>query len=46
VHGVSISGSGVATDATGHDLYFDITAFVTGRASRRAAQQVLQAELQ
>jgi hypothetical protein len=46
VHGVSISGSGASTDATGHDLYFDITAFVTGRASRRAAQQVLQAELQ
>ncbi len=46
VHGVSISGSGVATDATGHDIYFDITAFVTGRVSRRAAAQVLQAELQ
>jgi hypothetical protein len=46
VHGVSFAANGSAVDASGHDIYFDITAFVTGRASRRAAVQVLQAELQ
>jgi len=46
IHGVAISGSGTAVDAQGRDIYFDITAFVTGRASRRAAAQVLQAQLQ
>jgi hypothetical protein len=33
-------------EVQGRDIYFDITAFVTGRVSRRAAAQVLQAELQ
>jgi hypothetical protein len=46
VHGVSIPNGGSAADAQGHDIYFDMTAFVTGRVSRRAAAQVLQAQLQ
>lgn len=46
VHGVSIASDGLKIDARGRDIYFDITAFVTGRVSRRAAQQVLQAQLQ
>jgi len=33
-------------DVHGRDIYFDITSFVTGRVSRRAAAQVLQAQLQ
>ena len=46
VHGVSIATGAVTADAQGRDIYFDITAFVAGRASRRAAAQVLQAQLQ
>ena len=45
VHGVSVSTSnGVETNP--RDIFFDMTSFVTGRTSRRAAQQVLAAELQ
>ncbi len=33
-------------DVHGRDIYFDITSFVTGRVSRRAAAQVLEAQLQ
>jgi hypothetical protein len=46
VHGVSIDSGGGVIDAKGHDIYFDITAFPTMNASRRAAAQVLQAQLQ
>lgn len=46
VHAVAITANGGTIDAQGRDIYFDITAFVTGRASRRAAAQVLQAQLQ
>lgn len=47
VHGVTI-GSTPATpiDVRGRDLYFDITSFIDGRVSRRAAAQVLEAQLQ
>jgi hypothetical protein len=49
--GVIQSGSGQliarpgTVDAQGRDIYFDITAFVTGRVSRRSAAQVLQAQV-
>jgi hypothetical protein len=46
VHGVSIATGLGRIDVSGRDLYFDITSFVTGRVSRRAAAQVLQAQLQ
>lgn len=46
VHGVSIAAGSGSIDVRGRDIYFDITSFVTGRASRRAAAQVLQAQLQ
>ena len=46
VHGVSIASGSGTVDVHGRDIYFDITRFVTGRVSRRAAAQVLQAQLQ
>jgi hypothetical protein len=46
VHGVSVATAGGTVDARGRDIYFDITAFVTGRASRRAAAQTLAAQLE
>ena len=46
VHGIAIATGPGRVDLRGRDLYFDITSFVTGRASRRAAAQVLQAQLQ
>jgi hypothetical protein len=44
VHGVSIV-DGVGVEAQPHDIWFDMTSFVTGHVSRRAAAQVLQAQL-
>jgi hypothetical protein len=44
IHGVSIV-DGVTVEAQPRDLYVDMTSFVTGHVSRRAAAQVLQAQL-
>ena len=46
VHGIAIASGPGSLDVRARDIYFDITSFVTGRASRRAAQQVLAAQLQ
>lgn len=44
IHGVSIV-YGVNVEAQPRDVWFDITSFATGRVSRRAAAQALQAQL-
>ena len=50
--GVIQSGGGTliarpgTVELQGRDIYFDVTAFVAGRVSHRAAAQVLQAQLQ
>ncbi|HEY4031600.1 MAG TPA: hypothetical protein VGM25_14740 [Caulobacteraceae bacterium] len=45
VHGISIRGSyGISIET--RVVYFDVTSFVEGRASRRAAAEVLAAQLQ
>jgi hypothetical protein len=45
VHGVSIQG-GYGLSIETKTVYFDVTRFVEGRASRRAAAEVLAAQLQ
>jgi hypothetical protein len=46
IHGLSISAGSGQIETTPKDVYFDITSFVEGRASQRAAVQVLAAQLQ
>jgi hypothetical protein len=45
IHGISVTG-GLTVDARIKDVYFDMTSFATGRASRRAAAQELASQLQ
>ena len=45
IHGVAVN-TDPAIEVKPRDLYFDMTSFVTGRASKRAAEQVLRAQLQ
>jgi hypothetical protein len=45
IHGVSVTNGIGRIDVTTKDVYFDITSFVTGRASRRAMAETVAATL-
>jgi hypothetical protein len=45
VQGITVSKDGMLLDATLKSVYFDITGFVAGRASRRAVVETAQANL-
>jgi hypothetical protein len=46
IHGVAIYAGPGQVDLAAKDVYFDITAFVAGRASRRAAAETAVAAIQ
>jgi hypothetical protein len=45
IKGISVTSDGHVVDATVRDVYFDISGFVAGRASRRAVVETAQAAI-